>query len=365
MTPLRVRLIVREFARGWIMEKFAHRLEENLPAFGVKVDIGSEPSEDAQVNHFILYHEVSGEKPTRGLTTTLITHVDDPLKKALLARDLASRLDAAVCLSSETRDLLVAAGLPAAKLCYITPAHDGVLRPRRLVIGFTSRVYADGRKREWLLERLAQAMRLDAFHFDFFGQGWEPLIPKLEAAGATVRHRPGTADYQGDYRELLEAIPKFDYFLYTGLDEGSMGLLDALAAGVPTIVTPQGFHLDVPGGITHSFHSAEQLIAIFQGLARAQDARRQSVAGFTWAAYAGAHTDLWRALLDGSTAADFDARVRAGRSQSESALAGSAEIAAGRNAASYANLTDTNRWKVYLARRFPVLITVRDLLRRK
>jgi len=47
-----------------------------------------------------------------------------------------------------------------------------------------------------------------------------------------------------DYEVYKELIPTLDYYLYVGKDEGQMGFIDALAAGIPTIVTPQGFHLD-------------------------------------------------------------------------------------------------------------------------
>ena len=49
------------------------------------------------------------------------------------------------------------------------------------------------------------------------------------------------------YKKYEEGIN----YLFWGFDEGSMGFLDALSAGVETIVTPQGYHLDIPNGITY------------------------------------------------------------------------------------------------------------------
>ena len=43
-----------------------------------------------------------------------------------------------------------------------------------------------------------------------------------------------------------------------------MGFLDACAAGVKTIVTPQGYHLDAMRGITHGFKELPELVAIFR-----------------------------------------------------------------------------------------------------
>ena len=78
-----------------------------------------------------------------------------------------------------------------------------------------------------------------------------------------------------------------------------MGFLDALAAGVPTIVTPQGFHLDVPGGITHPFMGIGELVAVFKSIARELDRRTESVKDLTWAEYARRHETIWQAVLTG------------------------------------------------------------------
>jgi hypothetical protein len=78
-----------------------------------------------------------------------------------------------------------------------------------------------------------------------------------------------------------------------------MGFLDALAAGVATIVAPQGFHLDVKDGITHPFTTFEDLLRVFQGIAGERDRRIQSVRDLTWASYANKHAILWRAVLEG------------------------------------------------------------------
>ena len=77
-----------------------------------------------------------------------------------------------------------------------------------------------------------------------------------------------------------------------------MGILDALAAGVETIVTRQGFHLDLEGGITHGFVDRDELIEIF-GMLRARRMRLiAAVDGLTWHEYARQHAVLWRALID-------------------------------------------------------------------
>jgi hypothetical protein len=102
-----------------------------------------------------------------------------------------------------------------------------------------------------------------------------------------------------DYPTYVRLVPLFDYFLYLGHDEGSMGFLDALAAGVKTIVTRQGFHLDVPGGISHGFSGFEELSAIFKGIAAERRQRVASVAPWTWERYARQHLAIWDHLLQG------------------------------------------------------------------
>ena len=90
-----------------------------------------------------------------------------------------------------------------------------------------------------------------------------------------------------------------DYFLYLSGDEGSMGFIDALAAGVKTIVQPQGFHLDAPGGITHPFTTFEELAGVFAGRAAEKRQRQGAVGAWTWENYARQHLAIWEKCLQG------------------------------------------------------------------
>lgn len=308
---IRVRLVLDEGNRPWIIGKYADRLLSNLAEFGVEADIGEEPLADADVNHWMIYHYpwVYYEKrpwPARGVATMLITHVDDPLKLRMLREMLDRGMRAGICLSRMTVDDLAEQGVERKKLCFVTPGHDGAVIARRIVIGLTTRLYPDGRKREALLLEMAEVMRLDDFTFKIFGKGWEAVIPRLEAAGGQVEYHPETSDFQRDYRETLEQIPSFDFYLYLGMDEGSMGILDALAAGVATIVTPQGFHLDLPDGVTHSVTSGADLQRVLRSIAAERQRRVKSVSGLTWREYARLHAQLWRALVEDRDAAPYE-----------------------------------------------------------
>ena len=294
--PLTVRLVLDPVHQRWILGKFAVRLVENLPKWNVEADISDQPSPTADINHWMSFlNYPSGKLYSRN--TLFVTHVDRPAKLLVLKKHW-KKVDVYICMSRMTVEELVRRGIKREKLCYITPAHDGLVTPRRITIGITSRTRADKAKREDLLIKLADMIRLDAFRFEIIGRGWEEVIPHLEAAGATVRYYPGTDDLE-DYKIYLERMPTFDYYLYMGFDEGSMGFLDALAAGVPTIVTPQGFHLDINGGITHPFSNAVQLSDIFRKLAWERQRLIDSVSALTWDEYARQHAIVWRALLGG------------------------------------------------------------------
>jgi hypothetical protein len=102
-----------------------------------------------------------------------------------------------------------------------------------------------------------------------------------------------------NYDIYTQMIPRLDYYLYMGQDEGSMGFIDALAAGVGTIVTPQGYHLDAPNGITYAFNTLSELEAIFKKIAADRKLLTDAVSDWTWEYYAKKHLDLWNYLLTG------------------------------------------------------------------
>lgn len=296
--PLRVRLVLGQ--RGWILEKFAIRLAENLPNWDVNVDIDSKASPDVDFNHWMVYLDTlaHSDEDIKLSSTIFITHVDRFAKLLVLKKRLEVA-EMAICMSQMTVDYLAEHGVDKGKLTFITPGHDGMIKPRRIVLGITSRLRLDGAKREDILLDVAKRMRLIDFHFDIIGSGWESVIPHLQNSGATVDYYLGNSNGMADYKINIDRVPRFDYYLYLGFDEGSMGILDALAAGVPTIVTPQGFHLDIPNGITHSFCNAEELLAVLRKIAAERQVRQDAVAALSWDNYARQHAIIWRAILDG------------------------------------------------------------------
>jgi len=293
---MKINLLLNPANRSWIIQKIAENLAEHLQALGVDTSITDQVNSTADLVHHMSW--AFANLKTGRPSTMFITHLDDIYKVNQVKATLTGNVDVGICMSSDTMRQLVTHGARPESLYFVSPAHDGLITPRRIVIGITSRVYSDGRKREVLLQGLARRMRLDAFEFRIFGIGWEPTIKELEHAGARVNYFGESDDFRKDYDTLQAEIPKFDYYLYLGMDEGSLGTLDALSAGVATIVTPQGFHLDLAGGITHPVISLDDLERVFRGLHADRLGRVQSVAGLTWTTYASHHAALWKALIE-------------------------------------------------------------------
>jgi hypothetical protein len=290
---MRVRIVSYEDVNAWILGKFARKMEEELLKLGVKVDIGNEPDPAADINHHIIYLDYKPVKSS-AIDTLMITHIDNQAKLQLIKEQLnVARLG--ICMSADTMKLLGDFGISHQKICYVNPAHDGVIKSRKFSVGLSFKIHADGRKREQLLVKVTDNVSADDFKFVIMGEGWEDIILNMRSKGFEVEYFPGF-----DYAKYVELVPTFDYFMYMGQDEGAMSYTDALSAGVKTIVTPQGYHLDAPGGITHAFNTGEELVAVFKKIAEEKTQRINAVRTWTWEHYAIKHLDLWNYLLSGT-----------------------------------------------------------------
>ena len=287
---MKVHVVCRTSELDWILGKIARQLVRELEPM-VQVSLGPKPDPSAHINHYVWYADFHGRTEP---ATIGITHIDSPGKFELIQEQLKSAL-AGVCLSSKHMEDLIHAGIPSNKLCYVNPSHDGIIAPKKLHIGITTRAYMpDPCKREWMLEELTNRIDPVDFSFSIMGSGWDAIVQ-------TLRHREfGVAYYCNFNLEQYRAIvPTFDYYLYLGWDEGSMGLLDALHAGVKTIATSQGFHLDIKGGLTHPIDNLDSLVSVFVGIAQEKNARTNSVRELTWPHYARKHLEIWEYLLSG------------------------------------------------------------------
>lgn len=288
---MRVRIVSYEDVNAWILGKFARKLNEELIKLGVDSDISNVRDPEADFNHHIIYLGLDPASCSQK-DTLMITHIDDYRKLNLLKKQLQA-VSLGICMSFPLMNELIRGGISKEKLCYINPAHDGVIPVKPYVVGITSQVKPDGCKREHLLEELSKFISSQLFQFRIMGSGWERIVKILRGRGFLVEYQASFV-----YEEYVKLIPSLDYYLYMGQDEGSMGYIDALAAGVKTIVTPQGFHLDAAHGITYPFNTLNELIDVFDTLSKEKRVLIDSVAQWTWRDYAIKHLEVWNYVVN-------------------------------------------------------------------
>lgn len=295
----KVRLVC--YDDGWILQKFAQRMMEELVKRGIQVDIGKNIDKTADINHHIAFHLY---EPLCDCNDTLmITHVDT-INKVNLIKHQLNVAKMGICMSRDTMEQLVQMGVPREKLCYINPAQDGKIKPRKYVLGITHRTYEDHRKRADALLDICNGISPDYFEFKIMGVGWEKIIEKIRGKGFSVIYYP-----EFDYETYIQLIPSLDYYLYWGFDEGSMGYLDALAAGIGTIVTPQGYHLDTRDGLTYPCKTIDDFIYVLSRLELERRKITGAVSDWTWENYTKKHIEVWNYIL-GQEESIYDSQHR-------------------------------------------------------
>jgi hypothetical protein len=282
-----IRIINYDATTGWILTKFAEKMGEYLALFKRPCEVAPQGGANARVAHHVNYY-CAPPHTIAPVETLMVTHIDTEEKFKLLAALLAV-YQMGICMSEEHRNMLVRTGLPAERLCYVNPAQDGLVRPRPINIGIASNVHSDGRKNEWSIVRALRNIPAGVFCLKIMGSGWEAQVGALRALGHLVdlHDRFDHAVYTREF------MPSLDYFVYFSHDEGSMSYLDAVAANVKTIVTPQGFHLDIPGGIDYMINNAQDLGLVLQNIHEEQQKRVSRVAGWTWPEYTWRHLVIW------------------------------------------------------------------------
>ena len=297
---MRVRIVCYEDVNTWILGKFAKKLNEELKKLSVDSDIAKIPDPNADINHHIIYYHYQPQE--KCVDTLMVTHIDSIQKLNRLKKQLRSA-KMGICMSKETVKNLIKAGIPNDKLCYINPAQDEVIKPRKLVIGLTSKVNQDGRKKQNMLIKICKNISPSDFCFEIMGSGWEKIVTEIRKMGFTVNYFDIF-----DYQEYIKLIPRLDYYLYFSFDEGSMGFLDALSAGVKTIVTPQGYHLDAKNGISYSIKNASDIIKTLNSIIQNRNKLINSVSSWTWENYAKQHLDIWKSILQNKKNSKYDAK---------------------------------------------------------
>jgi hypothetical protein len=287
---MKVRIVCYEDPDLWILGKFAKNLKINLQKLGHDAEIVNVPDPLADINHHIIFNDYNGKKNL--VDTLMITHIDNIDKLNKLKKDL-SVASLGICMSFDTMCWLSNLGISNSKLCYVNPAHDFRVNIKKIVIGLFCRVQSDGRKREYFLDKLCRSIHPAYFKFVIMGDSWEAQISNLKFNNFEVDYFPSFIPEK--YEELILTL---DYYLYMGMDEGQMGVLDAHAAGVKTIVTAQGYHLDL-GMVTYPFVSFEDLLKIFLFLQAEKQNLVNSVNNLTWMNYTLKHVEIWNFLIGG------------------------------------------------------------------
>lgn len=274
---------------SWILEKFAVKMQYYLSEMGIQCTIKDCVDYSADINHHLIYNNYNGSQSTHD--TLMITHIDDSYKLEKAIQGVKNS-HMGICMSSHMMNWLVQMGADKTKLCYVVPAHDQVASPRKIVIGLASRVYPDGRKNEKYLNRLSKDLDPNFFSFKIMGAGWDKQVEILKDAKFEVEY------YEEFNREqYYPMIESLDYYLYMGHDEGQMGFVDAAAAGIPSIVTPQGYHLDAPEALTYPFNTYDDLKDILLVMQNHKRKIIDSVSDWTWKDYTIKHVEIWRYIL--------------------------------------------------------------------
>lgn len=278
---LKINLVNYELGRyNGILSKFANRMRDELEKVkGIKVTVSNAPDPKADINHAINY---ASYKHVKGINTLMVTHIDTPIKIKNLQKGMETA-DMGICMSDDTKDKLINMGFDEKKLATVLPAHDGV--PRRMqVVSILTNVYPDGCKRAEMFTALAKTLDNNQWAFRIMGSGWEEILTDLVAKGLQCDYFP--VFDTSVHKQILDSS---DYSLYFGVDEGSMGLLDAKNAGLKLIAPPTGFNLDI--GIDYPFETQAELNEIFAKL------NYNPVSKWTWDVYCLQHLNLWKKLL--------------------------------------------------------------------
>ena len=287
---LKVNIVCYEDTKSWILGKFALRLQEELCATpGVECVVSDSVLSGFDIVHHIIY--IADFEPNFALNTTMVTHVDETSKISRL-KNLLDKKVFGICMSEDTRKMLISQGCDQRFLKVVHPAHEFDVKKRKTNLLITSRLYDDGRKNEGSLIDIFQEIEPSVFKLTIMGQGWDQVVKKIKSYNIEV-------EYHADFnKEIYSGLfSDADYFLYLGHDEGSMGYLDALNAGVTPLVTNQGFHKDLKIKDGIYFDSFSDLKKILTNLEKQSLDRIQMVENLSWKTYARRHYELWSELL--------------------------------------------------------------------
>lgn len=209
------------------------------------VTISGSPGPDADLNCWMTWYELPVSRKTRldvGHFTHLAGNYGFDTDKAL------GRFDHLVATTEHGKKVLVGQGIPEGHITVIYHGNDGFVPkkervidiPGKILVGISGRIYANGRKREWLPVELSWHANLDRFAFIFLGRGWENIVTGLAHQGISARHLKDVP-----YEKYPDVFASLDAYLCTAYAEGGpIGAIQAMGCGVPVISPNYGFAHD-------------------------------------------------------------------------------------------------------------------------
>lgn len=288
---MKINIVCYEDTKSWILGKFALKLQEELLAIpGVECMVSDRILSGYDIVHHIIY--IADFEPNSSLNTTMVTHVDEKSKISRLKK-LIDKKVIGICMSEDTQKMLISQGCDQRFLKVVHPAHEFDVKRKKINLLITSRLYDDGRKNEKKLLEIFKEIEPTVFKLTIMGAGWDQVVKKIKSYNIEV-------EYHEDFNKEIYCglFSSADYFLYLGHDEGSMGYLDALNAGVTPLVTNQGFHKDLKIKDGIYFDSFSDLEKIISSLEKKYLNRIQMVESLSWKTYARRHYELWNELLN-------------------------------------------------------------------
>lgn len=278
-----------------LLDELAENLQNELCRLGYQVDIGHKEEPQADINHYICDNnlKIQYDSTYETVRTVLVTYSGSMQENILTENQMLNNL-ACICMSKNMMHKLILLGISENKIYYINPVCDDTIAPRKITLGITNRCYHqyDLRKRDDLILQVCRQLEPEFFKLKIMGSGWDDIVEQLRDIGYEVEYN--SIFDRSLYRRLM---PSLDYWIYYGFDEGAMGYLDALAAGVKTIVTPQGFHLDTSCGPTFSCETIKDFTRVLQEIQNEKKQTINAVKEWTWGNYAKKHLEIWQKLM--------------------------------------------------------------------
>lgn len=281
-----IQLIANPSEAGWVFGKIARRLKEVLETRGLNVQIIDEPEGNSDVV-FWLYFRYPGilasgvGKYTTRLKSTYVTHVDDSAKLEQIRKLKSDNADLIFMSPAHSLEIssMLALEDPFFSLLIGTDLAENDTKMR---IGMFSNCYADGRKNEKWLARLAQEESLKDCDFVFIGTGWKKIGDKLKASGAQVElyddiHRP-----YPPYSEFPSFYNSLDLYIYLGFDEGAMGSIDAYVLGTKLLISRQGYHEEFDLDDASFFSNYDEFKGKFVQILNVHRMHQENIKKWSW-----------------------------------------------------------------------------------